>query len=132
MPVIQTNLQVHMNAESRTQAIALIEKNTGRSFPSLPLLLPLSPNVYRNIHPPPTQNPSSRLRHHLGRRSRPFHPTYHNPPPFIPKPQLKTSTEHSGAYLSDCTIAQPMEYAQSAAAAARLWALGEMLVGETF
>lgn len=40
--------------------------------------------------------------------------------------------DRSGAYLSDCTIVQPSEYAQRASSAAKLWALSEMLVGEKF
>lgn len=39
---------------------------------------------------------------------------------------------HGGAYLADCSVATAKDYAVDPAAAARLWALSEELVGERF
>jgi hypothetical protein len=39
------------------------------------------------------------------------------------------AAEHNGAYLSDCVIAQPVEYAHDPENAKRLWELSEKLVG---
>lgn len=39
-------------------------------------------------------------------------------------------TEFSGAYISDCAVAETPDYAHSLALAARLWVLSEEIVGE--
>jgi hypothetical protein len=40
--------------------------------------------------------------------------------------------DRRGAYLDDCQVVELVEYAKDKENAARLWALGEELVGEKF
>jgi hypothetical protein len=40
--------------------------------------------------------------------------------------------EFSGAYISECTVAETPDYAHNLQLAARLWMLSENIVGETF
>jgi hypothetical protein len=40
--------------------------------------------------------------------------------------------DRTSAYLDDCQIVDLVEHAKDKSAAARLWALGEELVGEKF
>ena len=40
--------------------------------------------------------------------------------------------DRRGAYLDDCQIVDLVDYAKNKETAARLWALGEELVGEKF
>jgi hypothetical protein len=42
--------------------------------------------------------------------------------------------DRRGVYLDDCQVAEPVDYAKDkeGTTAARLWALGEELVGEKF
>lgn len=39
---------------------------------------------------------------------------------------------HSGEYLDDCKIAEPMAWASDAGNAEKLWEVSEVLVGEKF
>jgi hypothetical protein len=45
---------------------------------------------------------------------------------------LMKRTEFSGAYISDCAVAETPDYAHNLALAARLWVLSEEIVGEKF
>ena len=54
------------------------------------------------------------------------------PPPRCGRPPRRSSTSQGGTYLADCAVATAAPYAMDLDAAARLWALSEELVGETF
>ena len=54
------------------------------------------------------------------------------PPPRCGPPPRPSSTSQGGTYLADCAVATAAPYAMDPDAAARLWALSEELVGETF